>query len=94
MSGAKTLPRDNVNILGSLKSHQITDKLNLTATRSTTDVSQNGKQPALLKLGNYVVDKAIGEGTYGKVRLGYHVHTKDKVSPDVFQGCNTLRDFS
>lgn len=30
-------------------------------------------------IGNYIVSQTIGQGTYGKVRLGSHIQTKEKV---------------
>ena len=30
-------------------------------------------------IGNYMVSQTIGQGTYGKVRLGSHIETKEKV---------------
>jgi len=30
-------------------------------------------------IGNYLIDKTIGQGTYGKVKLGFHMTTKEKV---------------
>lgn len=31
-------------------------------------------------IGNYIIDKTIGQGTYGKVKLGFHAQTKEKVA--------------
>jgi serine/threonine protein kinase len=31
-------------------------------------------------IGNYVIGKTLGEGTFGKVRIGTHVHTNEKVT--------------
>jgi serine/threonine protein kinase len=30
-------------------------------------------------IGNYMVSQTIGQGTYGKVRLGSNIQTKEKV---------------
>ena len=30
-------------------------------------------------VGNYRLDKVIGQGTYGKVRLGFNISTQEKV---------------
>jgi serine/threonine protein kinase len=30
-------------------------------------------------IGNYKLDKTIGQGTYGKVKLGVDIRTKEKV---------------
>jgi serine/threonine protein kinase len=35
-------------------------------------------------VGNYRVERTIGSGTYGKVKLGVHVHTEEKVIPPPF----------
>jgi 5'-AMP-activated protein kinase catalytic alpha subunit len=31
-------------------------------------------------LGNYILQKTIGEGTFGKVKLGTHILTGEKVN--------------
>lgn len=31
------------------------------------------------KIGNYTIGKSIGEGTFGKVRIGVHEPTQEKV---------------
>jgi hypothetical protein len=31
-------------------------------------------------IGNYSLEKTIGEGTFGKVKLGYHIPTGEKVA--------------
>lgn len=51
----------------------------------TERLKQNDKQPeqdagfAVEQVGVYRVDKTIGQGTYGKVKLGFHVATGEKV---------------
>ena len=43
--------------------------------------TQDQQQPdEICVVGNYRLDKIIGQGTYGKVRLGIHTHTHEKVS--------------
>ena len=37
------------------------------------------------KLGNYVISKTIGEGTFGKVRLGIHTLTGEKVAVKILE---------
>lgn len=37
------------------------------------------------KLGNYVIGKTIGEGTFGKVKLGIHTLTGEKVAVKILQ---------
>ena len=50
-------------------------------------------KPGEKKIGNYILGKSIGEGTFGKVKLGVHVPTGEKVSPyiilsDLFSDCS------
>ncbi len=35
------------------------------------------KDDPIKNIGHYVLDKTIGEGTFGKVRLGIHLLTKE-----------------
>lgn len=55
----------------------INDKVN------TKEKSNNGKNGDSEKeeyiLGNYKLGKTIGEGTFGKVKLGFHKLTGEKV---------------
>jgi hypothetical protein len=45
--------------------------------------SQDNELPdAEITVGNYRLDRTIGQGTYGKVRLGVHTRTFEKISPD------------
>ena len=37
------------------------------------------------KIGNYVVKKTLGEGTFGKVRLGIHTLTGEQVAIKVLE---------
>ena len=48
---------------------------------NTSNVSE---EPMSL-LGNYILQKTIGEGTFGKVKLGYHILTNEKVAIKVLQ---------
>jgi len=48
---------------------------NTAATKSTTHTSSNANA-----VGHYILGKALGEGTFGKVKLGTHVLTGEKVS--------------
>jgi len=36
-------------------------------------------------VGNYILGKTIGEGTFGKVRLGTHIHTQEKVAVKILE---------
>lgn len=48
-----------------------------TSTLDAADVSPDEKRK---KVGNYVILKTIGEGSFAKVRLGIHLITEMKVS--------------
>jgi serine/threonine protein kinase len=37
-------------------------------------------EPNERKVGQYILGKSIGEGTFGKVKLGRHITTNEKVS--------------
>ena len=39
------------------------------------------------RIGNYIVGKSIGEGTFGKVKIGIHEPTGEKVSSPSFLDC-------
>jgi serine/threonine protein kinase len=41
-------------------------------------------------IGHYIIGKNIGEGTFGKVKLGTHILTGEKVSKVVSSICNRL----
>ena len=43
-------------------------------------------------MGNYVLDKTIGQGTYGKVKLAHHVQTKEKVAIKVIDKATIEND--
>jgi len=49
-------------------------------TTTTTSVNSNENI-----LGNYRVGKNIGEGTFGKVKLGTHIYTEEKVAIKTLQ---------
>ena len=49
------------------------------ANRSTAD-RDSSKQNGTNAVGHYILGKAVGEGTFGKVKLGTHVLTGEKVS--------------
>ncbi|KAI8928902.1 kinase-like domain-containing protein [Entophlyctis helioformis] len=36
-------------------------------------------------IGNFRLDRTIGQGTYGKVRLGLHIHTDEKVAVKIIE---------
>jgi 5'-AMP-activated protein kinase catalytic alpha subunit len=37
------------------------------------------------KIGNYTIMKTIGEGTFGKVKLGIHIPTQEKVAIKILE---------
>jgi len=39
-------------------------------------------------IGNYSLEKSIGEGTFGKVHLGIHLITGEKVISTKTKGCD------
>jgi 5'-AMP-activated protein kinase catalytic alpha subunit len=36
-------------------------------------------------IGNYIIQRSIGEGTFGKVKLGIHILTNEKVAVKVLE---------
>jgi len=54
---------------------------------SNTDLSQNAPQRtgSEATIGHYVLGKALGEGTFGKVKLGTHILTGEKVAVKVLE---------
>ncbi len=44
--------------------------------------------PDKVQVGHYYLEKTIGQGTYGKVKLGRNIITLEKVFILVIQGCN------
>lgn len=58
----------------------------------TSSVSQQNKEQLAKKIrikrkmvGNYILDKSIGEGTFGKVKLGTHTLTGEKVAIKILE---------
>jgi serine/threonine protein kinase len=37
------------------------------------------------KIGQYILGKTIGEGTFGKVKIGMHILTKNKVAVKILE---------
>lgn len=44
-----------------------------------------GQQQGDKRIGNYFVGKTIGQGTFGKVRVGTHVLTEEKVAIKILE---------
>lgn len=53
------------------------NQIRLEAARKTTDIKLAANER---KVGQYILGKSIGEGTFGKVKLGRHILTNEKVS--------------
>lgn len=51
----------------------------------TPKLASNNEPVAGEQVGAYRVDKTIGQGTYGKVKLGFHIVTGEKVAIKVIQ---------
>ena len=50
------------------------------------DVAQDiTLQPHERKIGQYILGKSIGEGTFGKVKIGTHITTKEKVAVKILE---------
>ncbi len=63
---------------GSNESSTTTTTTTTTTTSDSTD-SQNSKS-SLGRIGKYQIIKTLGEGSFGKVKLAYHVNTNQKVA--------------
>ena len=57
----------------------MTDKIKQNPTNSKT---QNSKKQII---GNYRIEKTIGEGTFGKVKLGIHIPTEEQVAIKILE---------
>ena len=42
-------------------------------------------EPGERKIGKYILGKSIGEGTFGKVKLGRHITTNEKVAVKILE---------
>ncbi|KXS16880.1 Pkinase-domain-containing protein, partial [Gonapodya prolifera JEL478] len=51
---------------------------------ASVDAKTPAEEPPII-IGKYRLDKTIGQGTYGKVKLGTHVDTGDKVAVKVIE---------
>lgn len=56
-------------------------------THNTNDSSGEKKK----KVGNYIISKTIGEGSFAKVRLGYHLLTQQMVAVKVINKREVLK---
>ncbi|GIQ85244.1 hypothetical protein KIPB_006882 [Kipferlia bialata] len=48
-------------------------------------VASDKKSGRVKRVGNYVIGKTIGEGTFGRVRLGTHILTNEKVALKILE---------
>lgn len=42
-------------------------------------------KPHERKIGGYILGKSIGEGTFGKVKIGTHISTQEKVAVKILE---------
>ena len=57
-------------------------------TKDSEHAKRNAQKLALMKrslIGNYFLQKTIGEGTFGKVKLGIHTLTGEKVAVKILE---------
>lgn len=52
--------------------------------------TKNKKKVKVTKIGNYTISKTLGEGTFGKVKLGLHNLTGEKVAVKVLEKSRIL----
>jgi hypothetical protein len=50
-----------------------------TAGASSRSINSSLKEVKQARIGNYIVDKTLGEGNFAKVKLATHAFTGDKV---------------
>ena len=53
--------------------------------------ASNGGAEKKKKVGNYIISKTIGEGSFAKVRLGYHLITQQMVAVKVINKREVLK---
>ena len=50
------------------------------------DLDKNDeKYPAGMKIGDYVLDRSLGKGTFGKVKMAIHSLTKENVAVKILE---------
>lgn len=49
------------------------------------DLSQSQQKKRTKSIGNYVLSKTLGEGTFGKVKLATHILTNEKVAIKILE---------
>ena len=45
------------------------------------------------QIGNYMLLKTIGEGTFGKVKLGIHIPTEEKVAIKILEKSKMIEQY-
>ncbi len=60
---------------------------NVSSRPSSKGMSNNNPQEKRQIVGQYMLGKTIGEGTFGKVKLAIHIPTGEKVNHDL---CNKM----
>ena len=60
---------------------------NSTNSQHTKSVSGSNKTARLgtKQIGHYILGRSIGEGTFGKVKLGTHIFTGEKVAIKILE---------
>ena len=77
---------ENVNPNNNNNSNNSNNNANI-ANINTSDTGGEKKK----KVGNYIISKTIGEGSFAKVRLGYHLITQQMVAVKVINKREVLK---
>jgi hypothetical protein len=67
--------------------HETTRQNNSNSNHATNNDDSDKKK----KVGNYIISKTIGEGSFAKVRLGYHLITQQMVAVKVINKREVLK---
>ena len=60
-------------------------KINLLNLGDNTDNSKKKKVEKEYQIGNYLIKRTLGQGTFGKVKLGIHLPNKEKVAIKILE---------
>ena len=73
----KNTNNSNTTVNGTARIYHesIPHQSSINTNQNNTDNSEKKK-----KVGNYIISKTIGEGSFAKVRLGYHLITQQMVT--------------
>jgi 5'-AMP-activated protein kinase catalytic alpha subunit len=58
---------------------------------SGTTTTKKKKERELRQISHFLIDKTLGEGTFGKVKLGIHTITQEKVAIKILEK-NKIQD--